>query len=195
MSEWRLYEAGTVPEWTTEQWYRSVERAPHLEQPLHQGRLALAADMIRSIPNVAVMAVVDLGAGDGGLLSLVAEDVLACWGYDLIPANCDAAVNERGMDVKLRDVLTDPLGWGHVAVCTEMLEHLRNPAAFLGRVRSHAKWLVCSSPFTETLHEHYGHHAWAYDMEGYAALVENAGWSIVRHETVDMFQCILARAA
>ena len=43
-TEWRLYEAGTVPEWTTEKWYAEVERAPHLEDLRVVDRFGLDAD-------------------------------------------------------------------------------------------------------------------------------------------------------
>lgn len=189
--EWRLFEAGTTPEWTTPDWYRTVERAPHLEQEPHRSRLLLAADMLREIPDPQTLTLVDLGAGDGGLLSLVDGLFGWAWGYDLIPANV-AGATERGVEVHEADVLADPIVWADVAVCTEMLEHLVDPHGFLARIRRRCQWLVCSSPFTETLTEHYGHHAWAWDRDGYHQLLDGAGWTPVRHETVDMFQVVLA---
>ncbi len=188
--EWRLFDRGTVPEWTTPEWYAGIERAPHLDQPLHRGRLELAARLASSTP--AATSLVDLGAGDGGLLSLVADDFLVSWGYDLQPLNVEGA-RERGVDVRRADVLKDPIDWAETAVCTEMLEHLVDPHAFVAEIRNHSIYLVCSSPFTETPEFHYGHHAWAWDQEGYAKMITEAGWQIVRHETVDMFQVVLAR--
>lgn len=192
MSEWQLYAKGTVPEWTTPGWYAGIERAPHLDQDLHRGRLHLAANLARTIPNAALSTLVDLGAGDGGFLSLIEHDFLDCWGYDLQPSNV-AGADQRGVDVRLRDVLEDEILWGNVAVCTEMLEHLLAPHAFAARIRRHCKWLVCSSPYTETFSEHYGHHAWAWDQHGYASMLEAAGWTVVRQETVDIFQVVLAK--
>lgn len=192
MSEWRLFERNTVPEWTTPGWYATVPRARHLDEELHQGRLHLAAEMARTIPNAAISTLVDLGAGDGGFLSLVEDAFLDCWGYDLQPENVKGA-NERGVDVKVRDFLHEDILWGSVAACTEVLEHLIDPHAFVARIRRHCRHLVCSSPFTETLSEHYGQHAWAFDMDGYRSMLERAGWEVVRHETVDIFQVVLAR--
>jgi 2-polyprenyl-3-methyl-5-hydroxy-6-metoxy-1,4-benzoquinol methylase len=161
VSEWRLHEADAVPEWTTPEWYAGIERAPHLDQPLHRGRLHLAAELARTIPNAAMSTLVDLGAGDGGLLSLLDGDFLDCWGYDLQPTNV-AGADQRQVDVQLRDVLTEEILWGNVAACTEMLEHLVSPHAFAAR-------------------------------DGYAAMLTEAGWEIVRHETVDIFQVVLAK--
>lgn len=187
--EWRLFPEGTTPEWTTADWYQTVERAPHLEQDLHRARLEVAATLCLDTTGRTL---VDLGAGDGGLLSLVTNAFDDCWGYDLIPANIDGAL-ERGVIVELLDVVAGEPRWADVAVCTEMLEHLVDPHGFLARVREHCDWLVCSSPHTETHDFHYGHHAWAWDVDGYSALLDGAGWEPVTHRTVDMFQVVLAR--
>jgi 2-polyprenyl-3-methyl-5-hydroxy-6-metoxy-1,4-benzoquinol methylase len=190
--EWRLFPAGTVPEWTTADWYAHVERAPHLEEQLHLARLHLAADFALSVPDTHGSELVDLGAGDGGLLSLVRDGYADCWGYDLVPANIDGA-QTRGVRVSFADVTRDPIDWARVAVCTEMLEHLTDPHGFLRVVQDHADWLVCSSPYTETADFHYGHHAWAWDLDGYRQMLEAAGWIVMRQETIDMFQVVLAR--
>jgi 2-polyprenyl-3-methyl-5-hydroxy-6-metoxy-1,4-benzoquinol methylase len=199
MTEWQLFEPGTVPECTTSAWYEGRERAPHVDQEAHRGRLVLAADMVRdAIDQYGVRSVVDLGCGDGGLLSLLQpysfEHDVPMWGYDLQRSNVNPAVLERGVDVRYGDAVHGQVEWGELAVCTEFLEHLVTPHEFLAWVRSHARVIVASSPFTETGQSHYEFHTWAWDMPGYRALVEHAGFEVVRHETTSMFQVIQAVA-
>lgn len=191
MSEWRLFPEGTVPECTTAAWYAEREHAAHLEEETHRPR------MIRSATHVAQVAfqlrartVVDLGAGDGGLLSLLGPAVRG-WGYDLMPENV-AAAKGRGVDVRLGDVLLDPVEWGDVAVATEMLEHLVDPHAFVRTVAAKARALVCSSPWRERPGNAYEFHTWAWDFAGYRALVEQAGLKVQHHEAVGPFQVIAA---
>ncbi len=193
--EWRLFPEGTVPECVTPEWHQHRERAPHLEQVGPQrNRLLVAAEHVtQAREEYGVRAVVDLGAGDGGLLSLLPRD-LPAWGYDLCPANFHAAVAERGVDVRYADLMDAAIEWGDLAVCTEMLEHLADPHGFLRRVAEHCRVLVASSPATETDRQYYEHHLWAWDEDGYRALIEQAGYRVVRHDRVDWFQVVTACA-
>jgi Methyltransferase domain len=188
--EWRLFESGTVPEYTRPDWYAGRDHAPHLEEG-HRPRLQAAATFAaQAAYTLGVDTVVDLGAGDGGLLSLLGP-ALHAWGYDLQPANVEAA-KRRSVDVRLGDAVAGDVEWGQVAVCTEMLEHLVDPHEFVCRIGQHAQALVCSSPMDERPGQAYEFHTWAWDLDGYRALVEQGGWRIIRQRPVGRFQVILA---
>ena len=183
--EARLFEEGTVPEWTTAAWYATREVAPHLEQAGHTERLQLAASMLRGLP--ADLTVVDLGAGDGGLLSILGRKG---WGYDLAPANVAAAA-ARGVTVTVADIMdVDALKWGDIAVATEILEHLVDPHGYVRAIKS--KYLLASSPYTETKDSHYEFHTFAWDLVGYKTMLENAGWRVLKQDTAWICQCVLA---
>lgn len=185
--EVRFFEPGTVPEWTTPEWYAQRDRAPHLEQDGHRGRLLLAADFAQqAVRGFDLHSVSDMGSGDGGLLSLM-PSWLTAWGYDLQLTNVAGAC-ERGVDVRFGDALSGDVEWGDLAVCTEMLEHLIDPHAFVRSIPSRA--IVASSPDGETLDSRYEFHTWGWDMPGYRALIEQGGFEVVRHETIG-FQVIL----
>jgi 2-polyprenyl-3-methyl-5-hydroxy-6-metoxy-1,4-benzoquinol methylase len=175
------------------------ERAPHLEQGVHQGRLRLAADFVRDALDMAnrqtqVAEIVDLGCGDGGLLSLISHLPFATsMGYDFQPSNSVgwAERNVKGellnfvehwADVKLADVY----------VATEVLEHLTDPHQMVRNVSERGAALVASSPWTEHKDSHDECHAWAWDEEGYKQLMWQAKFKVIRHETTGMFQVILA---
>lgn len=191
MRQDRLFPEGTIPDYTRPDWYAGRETAPHLDQDAHRPRLEVAARFVRDIYTPG-MTVSDLGAGDGGLLALIADTVPdeARWGYDLVPT-CDTAAERRGQRVFHADVLTDPIEFGTVTVTTEMLEHLVDPHAFVRRLASRTRFLVASSPAYETAEAHYEYHTWAWDMEGYAHMLTTNGWSIQRHEIVGVFQVAL----
>lgn len=189
---WRLFPEGTVPEYTQPDWYASRDRAPHLEQAGHRERLELTARLImeHSAANEDLITLCDLGAGDGGLLSLLGDRFMA-WGYDLQASNIEGAA-ERGVDVRHGDVVTGDIDWGDIAVATEMLEHLVDPHGFVRRIRTKASVLVCSSPWHERAGKAYEFHTWAFDPVGYRALVGQAGYRVLRHEFSGPFQIILA---
>lgn len=196
--EWQLFPEGTIPEYTTPEWYAGRERAPHLEQEPHKWRLETAAGYVAETVDRGATTVVDLGAGDGGLLSLVRDRVpgdIALWGYDLQTSNVVGAL-ERQVPIGLLDVVGnfDRIEWpvGPVtAVCTEMLEHLVDPYGFLTKVARHADYLVASSPVTETDRDHYEFHTWAWDFEGYEALLERSGFDVIDHAQQGMFQVVI----
>jgi methyltransferase family protein len=189
--EWRLFGEGTIPEYTTPDWYSGREHAPHLEQRGHRERLMFTAGQIARAAMTGMRSLVDLGAGDGGLLSLLGPAIKA-WGYDLQPSNI-AAAKERHVDVRYGDVLLDDIEWADMAVCTEMFEHLLDPHGFARRIREHAKVLVCSSPRLETADEHYPFHTYAWDLLGYRSMLEQAGWRVRHQHAVGGFQVVVAQ--
>lgn len=187
--EWKLWK-GDPPEWTTPDWYAERERAPHLEQGGHRERLQMAAKFVTdACTRWRLSTVCDLGAGDGGLLSLLPDSLIA-WGYDLQPSNIEGAL-ERGVMVELGNVLEHGIGDRDVSVATEMLEHLVNPHSFVASIYEQSKVLVASSPWNETDEHHYEFHAWAWDMIGYRRMLEEAGWYVFAHERSGPFQVIM----
>lgn len=190
--ECRLFAEGTVPDYTTPEFYAGRDSAPHLEQDAHRGRLLLTAEMVRDARvRHGVNSVIDLGCGDGGLLSLIQDEVPA-WGYDLQQTNVDASV-ARAADVRYGDVLTGDLEWGDLAVMTELIEHLVDPDQLLRRVGRHCEFIVASSPWSETEENHYAYHAWCWDQDGYVQLLERNGFTVLRSGIWSMFQVHLAR--
>ncbi len=67
---------------------------------------------------------------------------------------------------------------------SEVVEHLAEPEKFL-RSLPDCDALVLSSPSAETGDWHYGHHAWAWDMNGYADLVRRCGWKVTHQVECD----------
>lgn len=188
--EWQLFDEGTIPECTRPEWYAGRERAPHLEEG-HRPRMMRAALFVAQAAwEHQLRTVVDLGAGDGGTLSLLGKSLRA-WGYDLSPENVTGA-KERGVDVRLGDVVADAIEWADIAMATEMLEHLVDPHAFLREAARHARVLVCSSPADERPGRAYEYHTWAWDETGYRQLVEQAGYAVRKHVREGRFQVLLA---
>lgn len=195
--EYRLFPEGTVPHQSTAEYHADRERAPHLEQPTHRPRLDLAAEMVHEAAHGCRQRgiepkVSDLGCGDGGLLSLIKDSVPA-WGYDFAPNN-QTGWSERGVEVQFLDVFgvdRASVKLGSIAVTTEVLEHLADPHGVVQWLASEVRFLVASSPWTETDQSHDACHVWAWDMAGYRALLEQAGFTVVRHEQAGQFQVIL----
>jgi SAM-dependent methyltransferase len=191
MTEWKLFD-GEPPEYTTREWYATRERAPHLEQDGHRGRLIAAAGHVTWLgDSLGLKTAVDLGCGDGGLLSLVRDD-LDAWGYDISPAAVAAARVDRHVEAMYVDVVASPdlVSWADLAIATEFFEHLADPHGYAKLIGQHCKALVASSPAYETGSAHYEFHTWAWDMDGYAGMLRAAGFEIARHDLVAGHQVI-----
>lgn len=194
MTETRL---DVDPEIFTAEWYTTRDRAAHLEQPIHAARFDAALSLVgRAVAQFGAASIVDLGCGDGGLLSRIRANHpdLPAWGYDLQPSNISAAVNERHVDARYLDWLAGPIEWGDLAVTTECLEHLDDPHAAVRHIADHARLIVVSSPASETIDCHDPVHAWVWDADGYRKLVEQAGYDIAEHRITPgeiAFQVIL----
>lgn len=198
--EYKLFE-GDIPHVSTAAFHADRERAAHLEQPIHRDRLMRARDFVVMVANDHVnsteVTVSDLGCGDGGLLSLLKEvPRVTAWGYDFQPSSRQGWL-ERRIDASALDVFgkdRNRIIFGDVTVCTEVLEHIADPHDAVKWIGEHSSYLVASSPWTEDNLSHDECHAWAWDMEGYAAMIKEAGFNIHRHEKVGMFQVMLAEA-
>jgi len=204
MTFWKLFD-GDTPHVSTAAFHADRERAPHLEQGVHRPRLDKAAELVtwyRHHASIGALTVVDLGCGDGGLLSLLARyprEEIEAWGYDFQPSN-QQGWTERGVDGRYADVFATGdtfhgIELAELAVMTEVLEHVADPWTVLRRLHAAGvRAVVASSPATETDHSHCAEHAWAFDEAGYADLFTTSGWEILRHERVGMFQVVAAEA-
>lgn len=208
MTQWRLF-IDDVAFVSTAAFHEHRERAPHIDQAVHRDRLlhaetfvldAAARILATRAPTLSRIEVSDLGCGDGGLLQrLGAYKQIDGWGYDFQPSNA-MGWGERGvigipLDVFGGEHVIHPdVTLGKIVITTEVLEHLTRPHEVLAEIRRHTdvEYIVASSPHTETDISHDECHAWAWDLEGYRAMFEEAGFNVIRHETVGMFQVILA---
>jgi hypothetical protein len=192
VTEWRLF-SGDTPYVSSFEFHADRSRAAHLEQAGHRQRLLTAASLIFQVQPKTV---VDLGCGDGGLLSLIEGSDLGieCWGYDFCPANADGWA-ERVVQADQRDVFTDHdvPRWGELVVLTEVLEHLADPHGVLAWVAGHCRWVVASSPRYEDVSRHADEHAWAWDERGYADLFA-PHFEVISQHGVDWSQVLLARS-
>jgi len=198
MTEWRFYPEGETPHVSTVAFHAGRERAPHLEQEAHRPRLELARDFIlqAAAEMGQIATVADLGCGDGGLLSLLKDEpTVQAWGYDFQPSNVPGW-SERRVAARHVDVFgagRHEVVPGNITVCTEVLEHLADPHDAVSWIAGMSDYLVASSPWTENDVSHDACHAWAWDQEGYRALLEGGGFEVIRHETTGIFQVILGR--
>lgn len=187
MAEYRLQETAYP---STFEYHQHRERAPHLEQSWQSDRLYKAAELIKECNPASV---VDLGCGDGGLLSLLPP--IPAWGYDFQPSN-KAGWVERGVHAELVDVfntMPEDLRWGELAVVTEVLEHLDNPHAMVRWIAEHVTYIVASSPDDELPSDNPDCHLWGWDRIGYSKLFTDVGFGIVEWVKVDWSQVLLAR--
>lgn len=193
-----LYKGREFP--FTAEWYKTREHAPHVDQPIHQPRMEAVADLaFRTIRDLDLGTVCDLGAGDGGMLGLVGyrcpeRQAVKLWGYDLMEVNCEYAQKTRHEDVRYRDFVEEPIEWADLTIITECLEHLENPHGMVRRIGRNSKAIIASSPAKETSESHDACHAWVWDTDGYASLIEQGGFQVADHFTIEGdydFQIIL----
>ena len=209
MTEHRLFDPADPPEWLDPEWWRDRPHCDHLDSPTgaHAARLRAAASLAAQTALIADYPgkpyIVDLGAGDGALLSLLPKSLRSSsYGYDAIKADVRYAIDMRAVEVHLRNVaqaldavpFTLPLG--PVVVLTEVLEHMADPHGFLAKLheREEVQYVVASSPWKETPEKHEWNHAWCWDVDGYTQLFEDAGFDAVQCQLIEWSQLWLFEA-
>ncbi len=179
------------------EWYKDRELADHINQPHHMGRLYNAYSLLEEImAQEEIKTIADFGCGNGGLMRKIKENFpsVEIWGYDLAPSNVEDALS-KGSDVTLKDfVIESDLKYSQVVICTEVLEHLVDPDAFLKKLLDNGvKYVIASSPNYETPTSHEEYHLWVFQGNSYAEMFEQVGWEVVKHEK-HIFQFVVAKS-
>jgi len=181
--EWRLFAEGTMPGCSTVPFFAAHPWTPPEAQSGHAERTAMVGEIVRDLAARNLFSSLsDLGCGDGRFLETVSDLPVRAWGYDAGTANIAKAVS-HGVDARRADILNDPLEYGDLVTACEVIEHLADPHAFVASLPG--SMIVLSSPSAEDDTWYYPDHTWAWDLDGYAALVTGAGWTVVRHDECD----------
>jgi SAM-dependent methyltransferase len=188
--EWKLFQ-GDTSEFASEKWHSDREAAHHVDQKSHRSRMLTALDYVIYAQTLGASTVVDLGCGDGGMLSLLKEKNIKSWGYDFTPANIEYATTVRKVDGRLINFNKDQIEYGDIALLTEVLEHLEDPHSIIKNLPS--KYLIASSPYNENDTNHPPYHIWAWDEEGYQKMIVENGYTILKTTQVSGWsQVVLA---
>jgi hypothetical protein len=70
-------------------------------------------------------------------------------------------------------------------ICSETLEHLDNPVDVLKQIRQKTKYLLLSTPHAK-FHDVNPEHYWAWDKDGIAELLAEAGFETVSFELLEL---------
>lgn len=196
MARFKLFEDGN-PHSHDAAFYEPLDVADHINQELggHRFRLMQTLSQLKEVikPNDTIC---DFGCGNGGLIREI-EKILPnrVWGYDLLPANVRDAEKKGNTNIMYYDFILDSnkiVEYPSVAICTEVLEHLVDPDAFLLKLRHNGvKTILASSPFYETPTYHAPGHLWVFTEDSYKEMFEQTGWIVTSH-IKDYFQYIIA---
>lgn len=184
------------PFFSTQAFHSDRAAAPHIDEyGLQRDRLILAAEFVKDlVVQHNIKTVSDLCCGDGGLLEYLKpffeENGVSSWGLDFQPANVRSALYNRKVDVSFADVVNDEIELGELTIMTECLEHFFEPHAMVKKVAEQSKVFVASSPNGEVPEAHYELHTWGWSEPAYRNLLEQASYTVVRHETSTIFQVI-----
>lgn len=173
----------------------------HAQWPDHVERIAATVSFATSwLEYFNIRSVADLSAGDGalvrGLLTAVpymrwayvgdlnpGPEMSQGWnpvpGRDHVVLNPNPLTLMKGLDVLdgVRSYLGSPVD---LLVCSETLEHLDDPDAFLERATLSARSLLLTTPENETATDNPEHY-WGWDSEAVSQMLHDAGWNTVDH--------------
>lgn len=198
-----LYKSGTGRYKTFDQphshdaeWYKDREMADHINQEGHRPRLMQVQDLLLQILEQSPeLTICDFGCGNAGLIREIQSKVNnVIWGYDLQPSNIEDAHKKGNVNnVFYKDFIQDSdIKYPDIAICTEVLEHLVDPDAFLVKLLENGvKYVIASSPDYETPSYHAPFHLWVFNGNSYMDMFIDSGWDVILHHK-DHFQYIVA---
>lgn len=179
------------------EWYKDREAVDHINQAGHRPRLMQVKHYLSQIlsNNLELKTVCDWGCGNGGLIREIEAEIanVNIWGYDLCPANVVDAESRGSKNIIYTDFINDNnVQYSDIAICTEVLEHLVDPDAFIKKLLdNNTKYIIASSPDYETPSYHAPFHLWVFNGNSYAEMFTNVGWNVQIHHK-DYFQYIVA---
>lgn len=185
-----------IPYFSTQAFHDDREHAPHIEQHgMQRDRLVKAGDFVKElILEYGLTSVSDVCCGDGGLLQYLKpffeEHDVEFWGYDFQPDNVRHANYSRNVNVIFADVVQDDIQLGELTIMTECLEHFYKPHEMVQKVAEQSNFFVASGPNGETPEAHYELHTWGWSEPAYRNLLEQAGYTVLKHENISIFQVI-----
>lgn len=184
MTEYRLFPEGTIPDFTTPEFFASHPWISPAHQVGHAERTQMTAEAVRWLcgSDAVITSIIELGCGDGALYSQIKHVAPHYVGWDACEASV-AKAKEAGLDVYLGDIREVDTSGYDLTISCEVIEHMADPHSFVASIQS--RYLILTSPFAEDADWHYEHHAWAWDAFGYARMAIEAGWHLLDHRTVD----------
>jgi trans-aconitate methyltransferase len=191
------YKTFDTPHSHDAEWYKDREVADHINQEGHRPRLMqvknYVLDLVKTDDSITIA---DFGCGNGGLMREIEKSLPynKIWGYDLCPANVDDS-HQKGNanNIKYLDFVNEDVDFPHIAICTEVLEHLVDPDAFIKRLLDNGvEYIVASSPDYETPTYHAPFHLWVFNGDSYKEMFEQQGWGVLEHKK-EHFQYIVAK--
>lgn len=192
--EYRFFEEGEIPYFSTQEFHDDREAAPHIEQHgMQRDRLLLAGEFVKELClQHDIKTVTDVCCGDGGLLQhlqpFFKEHRIESWGLEFQPANIRDAIYKRKVNVTYADVAKDDIELGQLSIATECLEHFADPHGMVEKIAEQSDYLVVSGPNGETPDAHYELHVWGWSWAAYEHLLTRVGYEITRHEESTIFQ-------
>ncbi len=172
-------------------WERYAEAAGR--NPAQRMRHALITRFLRERAGSAAMRVMDVGSGQGDLLVKLrsAFPAASLFGVELSRAGVEISRRKAPEATVLEADMFNPpdglrpfIGWATHAVCSEVLEHVDSPAAFLEAVRPYltdGSILVVTVPGgpMSAFDRHIGHRR-HFTRESIAACLDEAGFEADR---------------
>lgn len=185
---------------------RYPEGYQHAVWPDHVERIAATVSFAAPwLDYYNITSLADLSAGDGALvrgLLAMAPRVHRAYVGDLNPGpelsqgwnpakswvwvNQDPTPLLSGMDQLDQHRKGEAVD---LMVCSETLEHLDDPDAYLTRARFSARSILVTTPENETADDNAEHY-WGWDSEAVSSMLHTAGWNTVDHK---VFQPLTAQ--
>lgn len=135
----------------------------------------------KTFPPTEISSVGDMSAGGARITPEIASY------YGVEPVLGDLGRHYGYAHVGLLTETLPPLSVFDLYVCTETLEHLRDPDHDLGLIRAHCKYLLLTTPIMEEPHEVSHGHLWTWKREDVEVMLHDAGFQPMEFEAVSVF--------
>lgn len=181
--------------------YRYPSGYQHTQWPDHVERVRATVDFVRPhLDHFLIESMADLSCGDGAIArgiiqhrstsatTRIRRAVLGDLNLDyrLVTASRENPVESwpstiqflHGPAEAMLERLDPPVD---LFVCSETLEHLDDPDAFLTEVRKRARYLLITTPDGESDPAMNPEHYWGWGTYDVSQMLHHTGWSVVDH--------------